>query len=159
MSADASPAQRRAGTWGSRRAVLATAALVVWIPGCVIACWWQVGVGRAGDALGWVYSVMWPCFAVFGTVFWWHFVHDDPDSLGRRGLQRLQRAPDTVTSGERARVGGDVGRRPHEHRGAHDQADDDAIRRAEETDPELAASTEYLAALARQARPSERRGR
>ena len=124
--------------------MLATAALVVWIPGCAVACWWQVGVGRSGDALGWVYAVMWPSFAAFGTVFWWHFVHDDPDSLGRRGLRRLQRASADAS-----------GARP----GSREGTCDDTIRRAEEADPELAAYNAYLAALARQDRPSGRQSR
>src|ERR1700690_1531587 len=76
--------------WFTTRSVLAHFALGVWVPGCAVACWWQVGIGLSGDSLGWVYSVMWPCFALFGTVFWWHFVHDDPDTIGARGLRRLQ---------------------------------------------------------------------
>lgn len=113
--------------WTTRRALAAHLALVVWVPGCAVAAWWQVGIALGGDNLGWVYSVMWPCFAVFGIVFWWFLVHDDPDTLGARGLRRLrqnepQAAPDPVTDG--------------------------AIRDAEARDPELAAYNAYLAGLA-----------
>ena len=129
--------------WSTRRALLAHAAIAVWVPGCIIACWWQVTVALAGDSLGWVYSVMWPCFALFGTVFWWHFVHDDPDTLGRRGLRAIQKGAASKDAA-RSDVVDDV---------------DVVIARAEAEDPELAAYNAYLAALARDARPGTWRGR
>ncbi len=130
--------------WFTTRAVLSHVAIALWVPGCALACWWQVGIGLSGDSLGWIYSVMWPCFALFGTVFWWHFVHDDPDTIGRRGLRRLQQA--TATDAPRA---------------SDDTADDRAIAlaQAEADDPELAAYNAYLAALSREDRPSSWRGR
>jgi hypothetical protein len=121
--------------WTTRRALVAHAALLVWVPGCALACWWQVTVALSGDALGWVYSVMWPLFAVFGTIFWWYFVHDDPDTVGRRGLRRIQ--------GAAAGAGAE-----EPDPGA------DGLAQAEAEDPELAAYNAYLAALARDARPS-----
>jgi len=143
-----SASPRRHGIWTTRRAVLCSAALVVWIPGCAVATWWQVGVGRSGDDLGWVYSVMWPCFAVFGTVFWWFLVHDDPESLGRRGLQRLQRASATTSNAGGITGVEGAGSSGNGRAGAvGEAAHGDAIRRAEESDPELAAYNEYLAAL------------
>ncbi len=84
--------QPRSVSWWTKRAVIAHIALVIWVPGCAVAAWWQVGIALGGDSLGWVYSVMWPCFAVFGIIFWWYLVHDDPDSLGARGLRRAQEA-------------------------------------------------------------------
>ena len=117
-----------------------------------MACWWQVGVARSGDSLGWIYSVMWPCFAVFGTVFWWHFVHDDPDTVGRRGLRRLQQsAAGHHSPGDGDGEGGPTDDDPDERR--------DALARAEAEDPELAAYNAYLAALARDDRRRSRRRR
>ena len=133
----------------TRRALLAHGALIIWVPGCAVACWWQVGIALSGDSLGWIYSVMWPSFAVFGTVFWWHFVHDDPDTLGRRGLRRLQRAAATEGGGLPASV---------EH-GASPDHRELASARAEDEDPELAAYNDYLAALAREDRSKSWRGR
>ncbi len=122
--------------WTAPRALVAHAALAVWLPGCVVACWWQVGVARSGDSLGWIYSVMWPCFAVFGAVFWWHFVHDDPDTLGRRGLRRMREfTPADDDESDRAER-------------------ELALERAEAEDPALAEYNAYLAALAEEARPS-----
>jgi DNA-binding transcriptional regulator of glucitol operon len=115
-------------SWTSRRAVLAHAALLVWVPGCAVATRWQVGIALSGDLLGWVYSVMWPCFAVFGVLVWWHLARDDPETVGARGLRRLQQEE----------------RRSQRHAGVPD-----AVRRAEAEDPELAAYNAYLAELAR----------
>ena len=126
-----------AANWTSRRSTATHVALAIWVPGCALACWWQVRVALSGDDLGWVYSVMWPCFAVFGIVFWWHVVHDDPEEIGARGLRQLERNSDDP-AGEEAR-----------------RRSEEAIRLAEEQDPELATYNEYLAELARQddARP------
>src|ERR1700689_3510577 len=76
--------------WRTRRALGATAAIIVWFPGCLIAAWWQVNVALAGDSLGWLYSVEWPVFACFGLYFWWFWIHDDPSDLGRRKLLKLK---------------------------------------------------------------------
>jgi hypothetical protein len=81
-------------------------------------------VALGGDSLGWIYSVMWPTFGVFGIVLWWHIVHDDPETIGARGLERLRREADE----EETPV-------------------DDAIDRAEAEDAELAAYNAYLAGL------------
>ncbi len=124
--------------WTTRRAVLAHVALAIWVPGCAVACWWQVGIALSGDSLGWIYSVMWPCFAVFAVVFWWHFLHDDPETLGRRGLQRMRAA--ATDDGDVDRVLGEL-----------------VISEAEAEDPELAEYNAYLAALARDDRGGSRR--
>jgi len=68
--------------------VLAHLALVVWVPGCAVAAWWQVTVALSGDRLGWLYSVEWPVFAVFGAVVWWNMVHDDPATVGAAALRK-----------------------------------------------------------------------
>jgi hypothetical protein len=122
--------------WLSRRAVVAHLALAVWVPGCAAAAWWQVGIALGGDALGWVYTVMWPCFAVFGTVFWWFLVHDDPETLGRRALLATGAHRPATPS---ARAGAETG----------DLADDEErrLQEAESEDPELAAYNAYLSSL------------
>ncbi|MHB8329108.1 MAG: hypothetical protein ACYDD6_05730 [Acidimicrobiales bacterium] len=124
------PAAVAPGRWWNRRAVVAHGVLLVWLPGCAVASWWQVTVALDGDSLGWVYSVMWPCFAAFGVVLWWYFVHDDPETTGARGLRRLRQQ---AASG-----------------GAPEQgAPDETIARAETEDPALAAYNAYLSELAR----------
>ena len=128
------PSRRR---WTSRRALVAHGVLVLWIPGCALATWWQVDIARSGDDLGWIYAVMWPCFALFATVLWWNLIHDDPDTVGARGLRRLR---------EESEAGGRSGG-PGE---SAPRGPDDAITRAEADDAELAAYNAYLATLRRQ---------
>lgn len=118
--------------WRTRRALVAHLALLVWVPGCALASWWQVRIALGGDGLGWVYSVMWPCFAVLGTVFWWYLVHDDPDSLGARGLRSKATPPR-------------AGAAPAE---THDDPDARRLAALESEDPELAAYNAYLSSLA-----------
>jgi hypothetical protein len=137
----ASPTRPGGSVWFTRRAVCAHLALAVWVPGCAVAAWWQVGIALGGDALGWVYSVMWPCFAVFGLVFWWFLVHDDPDRLGARGLRRNLGA----TANGVGAMPGVTGQSE-----LIDASTEEALRiaDAEADDPELARYNAYLAALA-----------
>ncbi|MHB8438374.1 MAG: hypothetical protein ACYDD4_04340 [Acidimicrobiales bacterium] len=121
------------GRWWSGRAIAAHVALVLWVPGCALAAWWQVGIALGGDSLGWVYSVMWPCFAVFGIVFWWFLVHDDPETHGARALRAVRQADPPAP------------------------VDDGAIARDEEADPELAEYNAYLTSISERPK-SWRRG-
>jgi hypothetical protein len=113
--------------WTSRRALVLHGVIAIWIPGCALATWWQVNIALSGDKLGWVYTFMWPLFALFGAVLWWNLIHDDPDTVGARGLRRLQREAATA-----APVSDDVV---------------DPIARAEAEDAELASYNAYLAEL------------
>lgn len=78
--------------WSTRRVVLATLAVAVWSPGCVVAGWWQATVAMSGNTLSYLYAVEWPVFAVFGVVAWWWYVHADPERVGARGAARLRAA-------------------------------------------------------------------
>ncbi len=124
--------------WWTKRSITAHVALAIWVPGCALAAWWQVGIALGGNGLGWVYSVMWPCFAVFGIVFWWYLVHDDPETIGSRGLRNLEREPSEMSDDER---------RARSER---------LITLAEQEDPELAAYNAYLAELAEADRAREK---
>ncbi|MGH9017585.1 MAG: hypothetical protein ACRDY1_07540 [Acidimicrobiales bacterium] len=116
--------------WTARRALVCHAVLLVWLPGCGLATWWQVDIARSGDALGWVYAVMWPCFALFATVLWWNLIHDDPDTVGARAVRRIREQSAAA-------------------REAGPPVVDEAIARAEAEDDELAAYNAYLATLGR----------
>jgi hypothetical protein len=100
-------------------------AVIIWVAGCVAAARWQVDVAMSGNSLGWLYAVEWPIFAVFGVIFWWQLVHDDPATVGSKGLRRATRVSGTEAV-ERGR----------------------GLRRVEEEDAELAEYNEYLAKLA-----------
>jgi hypothetical protein len=93
-------------------------AIVCWVLGCGVACYWQVTVALAGDALGWLYSIEWPCFAIFGVVVWWNLCHDDP------GARRVRSRP--TFTGHKAPV----------------------VTRGADESPELAAYNDFLASLA-----------
>jgi hypothetical protein len=126
------------GRWTTRRALILSGIIVIWVPGCAVATWWQVNIALSGDKLGWVYTFMWPIFALFAVVLWWNLIHDDPDTVGARGLRRLQEQ--AALEAARAAAG--------EGEPDSDPAAADAISQAEEDDAELAAYNAYLAALA-----------
>ncbi len=111
----------------SRRALRLHALLVLFVPGCLVAGWWQVTVALSGDHLAWLYSVEWPVFALFGLIAWWQLLHDDPDTIGIRGLRRAR---------ARAEEAGEL-------------APDEVLvaRRRDDEDEDLAAYNDYLEAL------------
>jgi hypothetical protein len=119
--------------WLSRRAIGMHVTLALFVPGCLIAMWWQVNVALSGNSLGWLYSVEWPFFAGFAVYVWWNLIHDNVDAVGARALQRARR-----------RLGGtralDLPEMPPE----------EIQRRLEAEDPEMAAYNAYLASLASQ---------
>ncbi len=121
--------------WLSRRAISLHVALVVCVPGCLVAMWWQVHVALSGNSLGWVYSVEWPFFAVFGTYVWWNLIHDN-DAVGTRALARhfAGQGPELPTEAPAA-----------------------LRQRIEEEDPEMAAYNAYLASLAERGAKTWRR--
>jgi cytochrome c oxidase assembly factor CtaG len=86
---------------------------------------------------------MWPTFGVFGIVLWWHIVHDDPETIGARGLERLRREAETAKSGTAQSGTVENGTVEQEE----EAVADDAITRAEAEDAELAAYNAYLAEL------------
>ena len=116
--------------WFSRRACGAHLAIVVWVPGCLIAAWWQATVAMAGNGLSYLYAVEWPVFALFGIVLWWNFVHDDPEAHGTRRLVAIRRERREEPQGALASV----------------------VRRKDQEDDGLRAYNDYLEQLARQDR-------
>jgi len=95
------------------------------VPTCAIACYWQVTVALAGDGLGWLYSIEWPAFGLFGIIVWWNLIHDDPAKVGSGALRTGHVRTSRPTSRSRGTTS----------------------RPAEES-PELKAYNDYLAALA-----------
>ncbi|HXR54786.1 MAG TPA: hypothetical protein VN793_07035 [Acidimicrobiales bacterium] len=111
--------------WLSRRALTLHLTVVVWVPGCLVAGWWQVTRAFDGNGLSYLYSVEWPCFALVGIWVWWVQIHTDPESVGVRAQRRMQDA--------------------RERAGIAPMAPE---RRREEEDEELAAYNDRLARLA-----------
>jgi DNA-binding transcriptional regulator of glucitol operon len=100
-------------------------AVLVWVPVCGLACYWQVTVALAGDSLGWLYSGEWPLFGLFGIVVWWNLIHDDPETVGAAALR-------SGHGRERRSTG----------------RDREATTRVTEETPDLEQYNDYLAALA-----------
>jgi hypothetical protein len=76
--------------WLSGRALSLHAAVLVFVPGCAVAAWWQIGRAQDGNQLSYVYSVMWPVFGLLGLYFWWLLIHTDYDNVGLKGMRRQQ---------------------------------------------------------------------
>jgi hypothetical protein len=162
MSATAeapTPARRRV-RWFSRRAVLLHLAVIIWFPGCFVAMWWQVTVALGGNALGWLYAIEWPVFAVFGVIGWWQLVHDDEQTVrARRWMVRtsasasasaseVRAAAPAATTATATATAAATEVEPSGPLQPFEPAAIRAIHRAEEEDDELAAYNAYLARLA-----------
>ena len=49
--------------------------LVVGVPGCLAAGWFELSRAMGGRTVAWVYAFEWPLYAVVGTVMWWRIWH------------------------------------------------------------------------------------
>jgi hypothetical protein len=78
--------------WLSKRAVSLHVAVLVFVPGCAVAAWWQINRAESGNQLSYLYSVMWPVFGILGLYFWWMLLHTDYDTVGLKGMRRQQEA-------------------------------------------------------------------
>ncbi len=83
--------------WFSKRAITLHLAVLVFVPGCAVAAWWQVNRAEDGNQLSYLYSVMWPVFGILAIVFWWVLVHTDYETVGLKGTRRLG-GPEEVAS-------------------------------------------------------------
>lgn len=54
----------------SLRAIGLHLVLIVWVTGCGLAAWWQVGRAIGGNQLSYLYAIEWPMFAVLGVFGW-----------------------------------------------------------------------------------------
>ncbi len=76
--------------WLSKRAVSLHVAVLVFVPGCAVAAWWQISRAEGGNQLSYLYSVMWPVFGILSLYFWWMLLHTDYDMVGLKGMRRQQ---------------------------------------------------------------------
>lgn len=134
-------------------------AVLVFVPGCAVAAWWQINRAADGNQLSYLYSVMWPAFALLGLVFWWVLVHTDYDSVGLKGMQR-QQATASATPADRAGTHASVVNAAHDGgttSPATDGPDTEAPGPSADEEPALAAYNARLAALAQQGPKTWRR--
>ena len=123
--------------WLSRRSVFLHLGFLLSLPLCIAATWWQITRAEEGNDLSYLYSFMWPVFAILSVYFWWMLLHTDYDAVGLKGMQR--RAP-TSLSPTRALE-------PSAHNAAVARHNAAAVA-SRVDDPELAAYNDRLAALA-----------
>jgi hypothetical protein len=76
--------------WLSRRALWLHLSVLVFVPGCAVAAWWQINRAADGNQLSYLYSVLWPAFGLLGLYFWWMLIHTDYETVGLKGMQRQQ---------------------------------------------------------------------
>jgi DNA-binding transcriptional regulator of glucitol operon len=119
--------------WLSRRAVSLHLTILVFLPACALAAWWQINRAADGNQLSYLYSVLWPAFGVLSVYFWWMLIHTDYESAGLKGMLRQQEA---AASGSTPAI--------------PDTVQDMARPVSEVEDPELAAYNARLAELAAQ---------
>lgn len=84
--------------WLTGRACFFHLTLVVLVPVCLWAGWWQYHVAMSGNTLSWAYTFEWPCFAVIAVVAWWHLIHEDPAERDERA--RKADLEDRIAIGE-----------------------------------------------------------
>ena len=125
--------------WLSRRALWLHLSVLVFVPGCAVAAWWQINRAADGNQLSYLYSVLWPAFALLGLYFWWMLIHTDYDMVGLKGMQRQQAAA-APTDDEATEAAAS----------APGVVPSTALVVSPEEDPELAAYNARLAELAAQ---------
>jgi len=64
--------------------------VIVFVPACAFAAWWQITRAQDGNGLSYLYSVEWPIFAILAVYFWWMLLHTDFDSVGLKGMRKEQ---------------------------------------------------------------------
>jgi DNA-binding transcriptional regulator of glucitol operon len=76
--------------WLSKRAIFLHLGVLLFVPGCTAAAWWQITRAQDGNGLSYLYAVEWPIFALLSVYFWWMFIHTDYDTVGLKGMQRMR---------------------------------------------------------------------
>lgn len=69
-----------------RHSVALALPLVLGVPGCLAAGWFELTRARAGHLVAWAYVVEWPLFAVAGAYIWWQ-LRPGRTEEGRSGVR------------------------------------------------------------------------
>jgi hypothetical protein len=133
--------------WFSKRAVSLHVAVLVFVPGCALAAWWQVTRAADGNQLSYLYMVMWPVFGLLAIFFWWLLVHTDYDTVGLKGMRNRQGSPDGEAT---ASAPVDPAAAASPVAGASPALDLLAVSADPDMDPEMAAYNARLAELAKE---------
>jgi DNA-binding transcriptional regulator of glucitol operon len=71
--------------------------MLLFVPGCAAAAWWQITRATDGNGLSYLYAVEWPIFAILGVYFWWMLIHTDYENVGLKGMRKRADSTDEVT--------------------------------------------------------------
>jgi len=129
--------------WLSGRALSLHLAVLVLVPACALAAWWQINRAADGNQLSYLYSVMWPVFGLLAVYFWWMLIHTDFETVGLKGMQRQQAESVSTEPNPAAAAAAALEPRP--------------VITSTTEDPELAAYNARLAGLAAQGPKTWRR--
>ncbi len=66
--------------------------LLIIVPSCLYAGWWQAHRAIGGNTLSWAYTVEWPVFAIVAIIGWWQLIMEDPSEVEGRRHERVRRA-------------------------------------------------------------------
>jgi hypothetical protein len=66
--------------------------LVLGVPGCLAAGWFELTRALGGREIAWVYTFEWPLYAVVGSYMWWQIWHRKP-SVRPAGTPPASRRP------------------------------------------------------------------
>jgi hypothetical protein len=69
--------------WLSWRALRLHLALLIMVPGCFAAGWFELTRAQAGNELSWVYVFEWPFFGGFAIYLWWRLLYLGEPGHGR----------------------------------------------------------------------------
>lgn len=144
--------------WFSKRAIYLHLATVIFVPGCIVAAWWQATRAMSGNTLSYLYSVEWPIFAILGVYFWWVLIHTDYENVGAKAqlkaskilIEQVQETTpldisEKMTSSKELEPSSEFGFGFGYEAGPEHELEE---RSLDELDPELAAYNKRLAALA-----------
>jgi hypothetical protein len=79
------------GGWWSPEARRLHLALVIGLPGCFAAGWFEFSRALAGHEIAWVYAGEWPLYGVIGTYMWWKLLHSDTAKIPSLRFRRSKR--------------------------------------------------------------------
>lgn len=72
--------------WLTGRSVALHLGLLLVLPMCAIAAWWQVDRALSGNALSWLYVFEWPAFSGLAVWLWWVLLTSGPSEGRPEGL-------------------------------------------------------------------------
>lgn len=66
--------------------------LLLIVPTCLLAGWWQAHRALSGNTLSWAYTFEWPIFAIIAVFGWWQLLTEDPAEVEARKEERARRS-------------------------------------------------------------------